>query len=66
MKHYKNLIQISIIGFVFTAMTLFSWFSPVKTYSDSERRKLAQSPALSLKNVFDGTFMKAYDTYTTD
>ena len=66
MKHYKNLIQISIIGFVFIAMILFSWFSPAKTYSDSERRKLAQSPVLSLKTILDGTFMKDYDTYTTD
>ena len=66
MKHYKNLIQISIIGFAFTVMTLFSWFSPSQTYSDSERRKLAQLPVLSLKSISNGTFMKNYDTYTTD
>ena len=47
-------------------LTLCAWFGPVKDFSDSERRKLAQFPELSGKTVLSGKFMTDFESYTLD
>lgn len=47
-------------------LTLASWLLPSRDFSDSERRKLAQRPALSLEVISDGSFMTGFEKYTLD
>lgn len=39
---------------------------PGEDFSDSERRLLASFPELSVKSVFDGSFMTEFETYAQD
>ncbi len=48
------------IGF-FTTM-----FSSKKEFSFTERRKLASKPNLSVETYLDGSYMKAFESYTVD
>ena len=66
MKQNKNMINIIVVGFVFASLTLASWFLPNKTFSDSERRKLAAFPELSLTTISNGTFMTDFEKYSQD
>ena len=36
---------------LWAVLTAFAWFSPAKAISDSERRPLAQFPALQLESI---------------
>ena len=66
MKQNKNMINIIVVGFVFVSLTLASWFLPNKTFSDSERRKLAAFPELSLTTISNDTFMTDFEKYSQD
>lgn len=64
MKSYrKRLIGITI---VWAALTLGCVFLPAKESSESERRKLAQFPTLSVDTILDGSFMTKFESYTLD
>lgn len=64
----KKNIQIMVIlpAFLFFGFSLICWIHPIKEYSFSERRKLAQFPELSLKTVADGSFMTDFEQYALD
>lgn len=47
-------------------LTLFAWFGPRQEISLSERRKLAQMPEFTVKNVESGRFMTNFETFTQD
>ena len=47
-------------------LALFAWFGPRQETSLSERRKLAQMPAFSVKNVESGKFMTDFEAFTQD
>ena len=66
MKQYKNIISVAVICVIFVSMTLASWFLPAKDFSDSERRKLAQLPKISLAAISDGSFMTGFEKFTLD
>ena len=51
---------------LWAVLTCAAWFGPGKDFSDSERRKLAQFPELSVKTVLDGKFMTEFESYTLD
>jgi len=51
---------------LWAALTVAAWFGPAKEASESERRKLAQFPDLSVKTVLDGKFMTEFETYSLD
>ena len=55
-----------VILLLWAVVTVFNWLSPAKAVSDSERRPLAQFPAVTVDAVADGKFMKAFETYTLD
>lgn len=40
--------------------------APDREFSEMENRNLAQMPALSAKSLLSGSFMKEFETYTTD
>ena len=47
-------------------VTLLAWFAPAKAVSESERRPLAQFPALTVDSLLSGGFMKDFEGYTLD
>lgn len=47
-------------------VTAVAWFGPKQTFSDAERRPLAQFPALKLETILDGSFMADFEDYTLD
>ncbi len=66
MKKYKDIICVAIVGLVFACLALAAWLLPSKEFSDSERRKLAQVPKLSLSSIEDGSFVTKFESYTQD
>ena len=55
-----------VILLLWGGLTAFAWFSPAKAISDSERRPLAQMPAITLDSIGSGKFMKDFETYSLD
>lgn len=66
MKKYGDKICVITLGLLFSLLVLAAWLLPSQDFSDSERRKLAQFPKLSLKSATDGSFMKDFESYTQD
>ena len=56
----------AILVLIWLALTAVSWLSKPGAISVSERRPLAQMPALNDQTLLSGTFMKEFDTYTLD
>ena len=52
--------------FLWAMLTGFAWFSPAKAMSDTERRPLAQMPAVTLNSIGSGRFMKDFEGYSLD
>lgn len=55
-----------ILVAVWAALAAWNWFAPPTAVSESERRPLAQMPALTGKNLLSGKFMSDFETYTLD
>lgn len=59
-----------ILAIIFTSfiiiMFLFNVFKTDQELSISERRKLAQFPKISIRNIFNGTTMRELDKYIDD
>ena len=55
-----------VILLLWASLTAFAWFSPAKAMSDSERRPLAQFPAVSLESLSSGKCMRQFETYSLD
>ena len=51
---------------LWAVLTAAAWLGPVKDFSDSERRKLAQFPVLSGETVLEGKFMTEFEAYSLD
>ena len=58
--------HVFMILVLWAALTAFSWFGSAKQMSDSERRPLAQMPAVSLESIGSGKFMKDFESYSLD
>ena len=56
----NRILTVVVPGLIFISLTLASWLLPSRDFSDSERRKLAQRPALSLEGISDGSFMTGF------
>ena len=59
-------LSVIIIAALWAVLTMCAWFGPESDFSDSERRKLAQFPDLSVKSVLEGKFMTEFESYTLD
>ena len=55
-----------IIAALWLALAVFAWVRPADALSESERRRLEQFPELSVKTIFDGSFMEKFEDYTLD
>ena len=58
--------HVVVILLLWASLTAFSWFGPAKEMSDSERRPLAQMPAMDLHSISSGKFMKDFEGYSLD
>ena len=56
----------AILAALWAALVLGAWFGPVKDISDSERRKLAQMPEVTVDSILGGKFMTAFEDFTLD
>ena len=66
MKKKIQIVGVVAIACLWLGLSAFAWLKTPREMSDSERRKLAQFPAISAQNVFSGKFMTAFEDYTLD
>ena len=66
MKKIRNILTLALPGLFLAGFLLAAILTPDRTDSLSERRKLAQRPALRASAVADGTYMTAFEKYTLD
>ena len=59
-------LNVIILAALWLTLAGLAWFSPAEDISESERRKLAQFPEISLENVLGGDFMTDFEDYTLD
>ena len=59
-------LNVIILAALWGALTCAAWFGPAADISESERRKLAQFPDVTLESVFGGDFMEDFESYTLD
>ncbi len=62
MKKYGSAFLLALWLF----LAVFAWFRPSDPMSDSERRPLAQPPALTGESLLNGSFMQDFEKYTLD
>lgn len=65
-KNQKNTLLCVLFALFFAAGFALCLFYPKQEYSDSERRKLASLPPLSVKSVISGRFMSDFEGYAQD
>ena len=63
MKKIRNILTLALSGLFLAGFLLAAILTPDRTDSLSERRKLAQRPALRASAVADGTYMTAFEKY---
>jgi len=59
-------IGAAVLVALWIVLTAFAWFSPAKATSEAERRPLEQMPEFTAENIFGGSFMKDFESYTLD
>jgi len=59
-------IQVILFATIFLALAVYAWIKPADKISDSELRKLAQFPEVSVDTIVSGKFMTDFDSYATD
>lgn len=62
----KDIIITIIIPLFIITLLFINIFKKDTLISVTERRALATKPDLTIASIFDGTYMKAFDKYTTD
>ena len=58
--------HVFVILLLWVSLAASAWFGPAKDMSDSERRPLAQMPAITLDSMVSGKFMKDFESYALD
>lgn len=66
MYKIKNILITVIFVALIGGFTLFHYALPDKDISSWERRKLQQMPEITVSSLFDGSFMRNFETYLTD
>ncbi len=66
MYKIKNFLITLIFVIVIGGFTAALFIMPDKDISEWERRKLQQIPEITVSSLFDGSFMRSFETYLTD
>jgi len=61
----KYILPVLFTGAI-AIMALLTFFGPHRTYSENEKRVLAESPKLSWQNIMSGQFQDEIETYISD
>ena len=62
----QAIVTLLITGLTFGILCLAAWFHTPNQISVSERRRLAQLPALTKDSVGKGNFMSGFERYSQD
>ena len=63
----QSLLVILTLGAVLLSLSVWSWLKPADSYSDAERRHLAQMPSFSMQSILaQNSFMQKFESYTVD
>lgn len=65
MKRRNTLIISTFLCFIFL-IGILNVFTPIKLFSTTEKRKLAQKPNLNVGSVLDGSYTSDYEKYFND
>jgi len=66
MKKIQDWVTIVLFCAVLTGLAGLAWVKAPAGYSNTERRSLAQLPALNSSTIVSGRFMTQFDDYATD
>lgn len=61
-----KLIGFATLAVLWIALVLGAWFGPTHDVSDSERRKLAQMPEITVDSILNSSFMSKFEDFTLD
>ncbi len=61
-----RMISLAVVAGIWFALVLGAWFGPRQEMSESERRKLAQFPDVTLESILGGKFMTGFEDFTLD
>ena len=62
----KNIVTVVALGLFLFGLSFWGILAPDAALSESERRPLAQFPALSVESVLSGKFMADFEDYAAD
>lgn len=66
MLRHKNGIQVAVLGGLLLLLSLWCWLGTDSSYSESERRVLAQKPTLTWEELLSGSYMEEFEQYALD
>ena len=66
MTRKVRLFGFALLAALWLALILGAWFGPTYDISDSERRKLAQMPEITVDSILSGNFMTKFEEFTLD
>ncbi len=66
MQKKRYIAGLALLLAVWAVITVCCFAKPSEEISESERRKLAQFPEVSVKNILSGKFMTDFEEYTLD
>ena len=61
-----RLFGFAILTVLWLTLVLGAWFGPTHDISESERRKLAQMPEITVESILSGKFMTKFEDFTLD
>ena len=66
MKKKVRILGFTLLAALWLVLILGAWFGPTHDISDSERRKLAQMPEITMDTLLSGKFMTKFEDFTLD
>lgn len=62
----KDKLIVIIFSACFFALSITAWVKPSKDISDTELRKLAKKPQISIESIMSGKYTKDFEAYSLD
>ena len=66
MKQHQNIITVITLSLLLTVLAVTNFLKPASAYSASERRALAQMPAISGETIQTGQYMSRFESFAAD
>ena len=64
-KQVKRLLAFLFMGTIII-ISLITFLSPTKSYSENEKRILTEFPSVDAKSILSGEFQDGFETYISD